>query len=89
MIPQQRPNPKEKNQDANPKITDLIDDYIEDEDALTLRNGHQINSSGFKGKGEVDVSELNPSVLSSPLKDEPRGSLIPSKMKGCINSRNE
>lgn len=78
-------------QDPHPQIDDFIDDlYVDEEDELTMKNGNIVNTSGFKGKG--NIGDLNPSAIangSPPVKDPPKGSLIKTKMLGCLNSRNE
>jgi hypothetical protein len=69
----------------------LCDDLIIDEDdELTMKLGNMVNTSGFKGKG--NIVDLNPSAIANgtpPIKEIPKGSLIQTKMLGCLNSRNE
>jgi hypothetical protein len=65
-------------QDPHPQIDDLCDDlFVDEEDELTMKHGNVVNTSGFKGKG--NIGDLNPSAIANgtpPVKEAPKGSLI-------------
>lgn len=73
----ERPTLKER-QDPHPQIDDLSDDlFVDEDDEFTMKNGNYVNTSGFKGKG--NIADLNPSAIANgtpPIKEVPKGSLI-------------